>query len=166
MSDPAQPRDEGGRFAGPSPTPATGYRWKDFEPGNRVAEKHGANSPRKVDPIADQLASELLELAEQPESPIPYLTSPEYRPAIQAWAAAEAACTLYRQWFSEQGLVDADGEPLPGISNWDKVESRAMNLRQRLGLDPLSRARLGRDVGAAHLDLALLMAERDEDDDG
>jgi hypothetical protein len=43
-----------------------------------------------------------------------------------------------------------------------KHETRAMTLRARLGLDPLSRARLGRDLTAARFDLAKAIAELSE----
>ena len=36
-----------------------------------------------------------------------------------------------------------------------------MQLRARLGLDPVSRARLGKDVASSKLDLARLWAEED-----
>jgi hypothetical protein len=39
-----------------------------------------------------------------------------------------------------------------------RAESRAATLRARLGLDPLSRARLGKDIAAAEVDVARLMA--------
>jgi hypothetical protein len=142
-------------------------RHEPFADGNTVALRHGANSERTIEPVAAELAGRLLDLAREPETPVGYLASPEYLPAVGAWASVEAECVLYRRWFDEHGLFDEEGKPRPGLSNWDRTESRAAKLRQRLGLDPLSRARLGRDVGAASLDLALLMSEHDDgDDDG
>jgi hypothetical protein len=44
---------------------------------------------------------------------------------------------------------------------WDwlhRFETQAANLRGRLGLDPLSRARLGKDIAATEVDIAKLMA--------
>jgi hypothetical protein len=40
-----------------------------------------------------------------------------------------------------------------------RAEARAMSGRARLGLDPLSQARLGRDRAAASVDVAQLMAQ-------
>jgi hypothetical protein len=51
----------------------------------------------------------------------------------------------------------------------DRLEARAESLRARLGFDPLSRARLGRDTVASELDLARLWAAEDlhvSDDEG
>jgi hypothetical protein len=47
------------------------------------------------------------------------------------------------------------------VEQLHKHEVRAMQLRARLGLDPLSRARLGKDVASQKLDLARLWAEED-----
>ena len=44
-----------------------------------------------------------------------------------------------------------------------KAEVRAMNLRSKLGLDPVSRARLGADLAETKLDLAKYWAQRDRE---
>ena len=45
-----------------------------------------------------------------------------------------------------------------------RLETTAERLRARLGLDPLSRARLGRDVSATRVDLAIVMGKLDAAD--
>jgi hypothetical protein len=40
-----------------------------------------------------------------------------------------------------------------------RAETRAMSGRARLGIDPLSQARLGRDKAAAGIDVAMIMAQ-------
>ena len=115
-----------------------------FSPGNEMAVKHGAKSPRKVDPIADALATELLA-----DETVAYLRAPRYAAAVQAWAQAEAKCGLISNWVDgmpiEQAAASKQGQtsPLELLRKW---ETTAQGHRSRLGLDPMSAARLGKDV--------------------
>ena len=115
-----------------------------FAPGNEMAVKHGAKSPRKVDPIADALASELLL-----DESLAYLRAPRYSAAVQAWAVAEAKCALISNWVDGMPIAEAAASkqgqtsPLELLRKW---ETTAQNHRSRLGLDPMSAARLGKDV--------------------
>jgi len=143
--------------------PARGYRWEDAKPGNMLAAKHGAWSPRTVDPLVSQLVADTLDLAGQPGSSTAYLSEPSYRPALNAWAIAEVRAGLFASVLAEH-----DNGECPGCDKckaWDdglhRWSTSAANHRQRLGLDPLSRARLGRDVAAATVDVAALMAKLD-----
>ncbi|GAA4040983.1 hypothetical protein GCM10023063_28390 [Arthrobacter methylotrophus] len=114
-----------------------------FQAGNELAVKHGAQS-RKVDPIAQALAVELLA-----DDAVGYLRAPRYASAVQAWAVAEAKCALISQWVDtmpiEQAASSKQGQtsPLELLRKW---ETTAQNHRSRLGLDPMSAARLGKDV--------------------
>jgi len=159
-------------------TEAPGYRWKDAEPGNQLAMVHGAGSERKVAPLAEQIASSLLS---HPDTP-PYLREPSYAPAVRAWSRAEAVVSLMWDWLAEQdieaaladGTVTDEAERRSRskstrhttskhteavLTQLHRHETRAMNLRSRLGLDPLSRARLGKDVASQRFDMARLFAE-------
>ena len=118
--------------------------------GNELALKHGAYSPKKVDP----LATELVALVEGDPS-ISWL-SPSDRPALWAWAKAEAQAQLLTEYLTKAGEVTGDG--VGDLENeavrsayllLHRAEARATTQRARLGLDPLSRARLGRDVASA-----------------
>jgi hypothetical protein len=102
-----------------------------FEPGHELSLRHGAMSERKLQPIAEQLTEDLLEVA-------PWCDRPAFRPAVEAWAWSEAVCVKYRAWFAERGLSDEAGEPLPGLVRWDRAEARASALRKRLSIDPSS----------------------------
>lgn len=145
-----------------------------FEPGNELATTvHGAYSPRKVDPLAQELVDQVI------SSPATqYLQAPQWRPALWAWAKAEAQVQLLDEYLAEKGEASGDGV---GDLADERVRAayllrhRASNLAQsgrtRLGLDPLSAARLGRDKTAAALDAAQLMAqlekqERERNQDG
>jgi hypothetical protein len=148
---------------------------------------HGAKSPRKIAPLAAEIEQEARALPTWPA----YLNEPTYAAAVVAWARSEAVCEVLWRWLAEQDVLawlteQTDGEettdqPTPTrtrkISHSRRVASaldqlatwqtRAANHRSRLGLDPLSRARLGRDVAAGELDAAQLLtklreaAERD-----
>lgn len=131
-------------------------------PGNELALKHGAYSPRKVDP----LATEMVALVDGDES-ISWLSAAD-RPALWAWARAEAQVQLLSEYLERAGQASEDGV---GDLDDDRVraaylllhraEARALSGRARLGLDPLSRARLGRDVAAARVDMARLLSGMD-----
>ncbi len=54
-----------------------------FEPGKAVARKHGATSPRVVDPLAAELVATTVEAA-------PFLDQFTFQPALTAWARSEA----------------------------------------------------------------------------
>jgi len=138
-----------------------GYSWAPFTEGNTLTLRHGAWSPRTVDPLVAQLVDDTLDLAGHPGSSTAYLSEPSYRPALNAWAIAEVRAGLFASVLAEH-----DNGECPGCDTckaWDdglhRWSTSAANHRQRLGLDPLSRARLGRDVAAATLDVAALMAK-------
>lgn len=115
-----------------------------FQPGHELSMKHGAGSPRKRDPIAQALATELLL-----DESVAYLKAPRFAAAVQAWAVAEAKCALISNWVdsmpievaaeSKQGQTSA----LELLRKW---ETTAQTHRTRLGLDPVSAAKLGKDV--------------------
>jgi hypothetical protein len=106
-----------------------------FEPGNEMSLQHGAHSERRLAPVVAQLEEEIRVLA-------PWTARPAFQAATRAWATAEAVCDAYRSWFFEHGLRDEDGEPLPGLVQWDRAEARAAKLRARLSLDPAALASL------------------------
>ncbi len=124
-----------------------------FEKGHTLTMTHGAWSPRRVDPLATELVEQMADLD--------YLVSdPSYRPALWAWARVQ----LISEWLDEHGPLDDDGTPRPALDALHRFERLAADARSRLGLDPLSRARLGRDVTAAKFDLARLwQAEWEEE---
>lgn len=138
--------------------PARGYRWRTFEvgettgeatrfkPGHEASVKHGAYSDRKVNPRADRFVEDLVEYS-RVEPTMEHLTRPEMLPAIRAWARAEAAVEMITEYLDS--LNDWTGRTKRGSAAWsrlDVVEGRAERLRDRLGLDPQARARLGLTV--------------------
>ena len=127
------------------------------EKGNTLAQKHGAFSDRVVDPVAQELASLVIGL-------VPYLADASYEPAVWAWARAEARVLVLSRWLDEHGTLDEEGVPRPALNALKDFERLASTARGRLGLDPLSRAQLGRDVAHRDVDLARLYASLEERD--
>ena len=116
-------------------------RHADFEPGNVHALTHGAHSPRRWRPIAEQLVADAIAAS-------PWLARPAFRFSVEAWAKAEARSYLIDAWLDEQATVskpgdlDDDGNPRAAAALSDQLTKRAESLRARLGIDPGSMARL------------------------
>lgn len=137
-----------------------------FEPLNEVALKHGAYSPRRVEPLADGLVAGVLVEAALPGSSSAYLREPSFRPALWAWARAEARCQLLTEWLIDNGGdLTAGGDVKGAAEHLRRWEAQALKHREQLGLAPLARARMGRDVAAGSVDMAKLMAELDDAED-
>lgn len=146
--------------------PARGYSWPPFTPGHELSTVHGAYSPRKVDPLARELVDLVLA-----DPGCVHAQAGHYRPALWAWARAEAQVQLLTEYLTKRGEATGDG-----IGDLDdervrsaylllhRAEARATTQRTRLGLDPLSAARLGRDRAAASVDMARVMAELERRD--
>lgn len=158
---------------------ARGYSWPPFEPGNSVgvqfepgnlaAKTHGAFSDRLVNPLAQQILAEV--------APLVTWWVPADMPTAAAWARTEARVQLVSEWLGDHGgdlyaaqvpvgskgdTITVEGEVRSASLLLNRLEARAESLRSKLGLDPLSRARLGRDVAAGQVDLARLMADEQE----
>jgi hypothetical protein len=128
----------------------------------------GAWSERRIVPLAEQIE----QAARVSESWPAYLDSAAYGSAVSAWARSEAVVSLLWSWLDEhaqQGLdevlADTSTEEteetaskgrtrrmttgrrvVSVLEQLRKWETTAANHRARLGLDPLSRARFGKDV--------------------
>lgn len=143
---------------------ARGYSWPPFQPGHTVSMKHGAWSPRRVEPLALELVEATIEAATATGTTTSYLADPSYRPALYAWARCEAQIQLLTEWLMAKadetnagGAIDPDGEIRPAAALLTRLEGQALKHRAQLGLDPLSRARLKRDSAAAEVDVAQLL---------
>jgi hypothetical protein len=141
--------------------PARKYSWEPFQPGHTLSTRHGAFSPRKVDPLASEMVDLILG-----DPALAYLQAPHWRPAIWAWAKSEAQCQLLEEYLARRAEEAGDGVGDLGDERvrsayllHHRASARAMSGRRQLGLDPLSAARLGRDKAAAGVDMAQLMAK-------
>jgi len=109
--------------------------------GEQLALKHGAWADQIVDPVARELVALV-------HSRVEYLSEVAYDAAVWAWARTEARVLVLTAWLDEHGTLDETGAPRPAAAQLLQWENLASKHRQRLGLDPLSRAQLGRDIAA------------------
>lgn len=137
-------------------TPQHPRQQPPFAKGNLIAMQHGAWSPAKVDPRAEDLVQRILG-----DESLVFLQAPSYRPALYAWARAEARVQLLDEYLGTDAVGDLESDRVK--TAWtllDKFSARAESARHRLGLDPVSRARLGKDVAQGRqADAAAIMAE-------
>lgn len=138
-----------------------------FESGNELAVSHGAYSERKLAPLAEEIERRARAEADWP----PHLAgSTRYDPEVQAWAWAEAVCVRLRAYLAEQDPLDWLSETIDTEEQETQVsqsskrrvshtkrttgalemlrrwETTAGNRREKLGLTPVTAARLARDL--------------------
>lgn len=141
--------------------------WEQFKPENTAAVVHGGYSPRLIEPLAQRIVADLFAGGEIP----PYLNDPAFASQIRAWARAEAEVALVHEWLQglppEQRLTPPKPGTAPPVETWRKLEAHAANLRKDLGLTPMAKAKLGRQLTPV-VDVAALMARMadEEGDDG
>ena len=104
-----------------------------FTNGNLVRVTHGVYSDRQVNPIARELAEGLI--VERPDLE-------DHPAAVWSWARIESKCLLLEAWLAEHDFIDEDRKPTAPAQLVTRYEKLALNLRARLGLDPLSQAQL------------------------
>lgn len=157
--------DDQGEETPPAPDarPARGYKWEPFQPGHTLSLRHGAYSPRMVDPLAAEILQGFLA-----DSQCVYLTAPKFRLALLALCRAEAQTQLLTEWLAKR--AEAAGDGVGDLADdsirsayllLHRAESRADRSRARLGLDPLSAARLGQRIVGAAADMARLLSGQD-----
>lgn len=136
--------------------------WQQFQPGSEVRLTHGtdprgARVAERLTPVADVITANLLAMPACPE----WLKDPSFTYARSGWANAEARLLLYEAWMDQQDddmkyLATGAQEPL--ISRWTRLSELAARHRGRLGLDPVSRVRIGKALTSAGVDIAKLAA--------
>jgi len=130
-------------------TPAFPGQRPPFRPGHQLSVRSGAFSSRLSEPLAVELAEELVErrpdLAGYPEE-------------LTALCRVEARVLLLDRWLTENGLFDGrklrDG-PLRHLATFERT---AAGLRRELGLSPAGEARMRRDQALAVATMADLAA--------
>lgn len=147
---------------GGSQGPARGYTWERAIPGNFKALKHGARSERVITPLAAEIYNAVCEAR-------PDLQAPEMAPAVWAYARTEAQLEILTGFVDKHGAIDeSTGEPTAAEKYRLRIDTQAANHRARLGLDPLSKAKLGKDVAATKVDIARvwqqMLTDKDNND--
>lgn len=118
-----------------------------FAPGNTLAVTHGIWSAARVDPIAHQYIDEIKD-----DPSLTYLAQPRFQAGLWQWATAQAKVQLLTAWVDgmtmQQATYSDRGQtsPLELLRKWIAT---AQTQAARLGLDPLSAARLGKDIAGA-----------------
>lgn len=146
--------------------PTTGQEWTPefegqrppFQPGNTLAVTHGAYSPALIEPAADAMIQAI-----QDSAAWSYLAAPEFAIALRSWARAAARVERLEEWVEgmtmDQAAYSDRGQtsPLELLRKWTTtLDGKAA----RLGLDPLSQARLGKDIaGRKQADAATLLTQ-------
>lgn len=133
--------------------PAPSGSWPAFAPGNKAAVVHGTHTPLLTDPIADSFIAEMMAVAPG------YMDDASFRYAIRGWAMAETRSLLYDTWMD--GLEDeekyrATGAQAPAIARSQELAEAAARARTRIGLDPVSRVKIGKALTSQGVDLAKL----------
>ena len=135
--------------------PPNGSR-PQFAPGNAVGTIHGAGAPRLRDPVALAIIGEMRDV--QPA----YLSDRSFDRAVDAWGQAEARLLLFSVWMDTLEEIDrytAKGDQRPPVLIWRELDAHAALHRGRLGLDPVSRVKIGKALTSAGVDLAKLAAQ-------
>ena len=98
----------------------------------KPALKHGTRSPDIVNPIANQLADDVIQRR-------PDLT--RYPEAVAAWAALEAKAFLLRNFIDEVGMF-AGNRLRPAVGLLLRFEEASRRARKELGLSPTAEIEL------------------------
>lgn len=110
---------------------------------------HGANSERFIAPRARQFALSLLEDAQVPD----HVRSPMFRWQVAAWSRAAAVASLLYDWVCSLDPEQMTRPRLAGtrspFDQWKAAEAHESRERSKLGLDPVSYAKLARDLALA-----------------
>lgn len=151
-----------------------GQRAPEFAEDHELSMVHGGTSERRVAPLAVEILARERSKPSWPQ----YLDDASWAFALASWARAEAVCELLTEFLSTLDIRSALSDVITTVETEEqtgratkrrsatrrvasalemlrKYESIASNHRHRLGLDPLGRARLGKDISATtNVDLA------------
>jgi hypothetical protein len=109
-------------------------------PGNLLALRHGAHSPRQIGPRATRQKRRLLRQIGLRAGDLDSVG----RGYLDCWARAQAKVELLDDWFAEHGFLRGDGEPVGGA----RIYFTAVN-SARLSLDRFERHLRARKRDAA-----------------
>ncbi len=84
--------------------PASAGQRPPFAPGHELSLRHGAYLPRKVDPLARELVDRVLD-----DEGASHVRAAACRPALPAWARAEAQVQQLSEYLAKAGEESGDG---------------------------------------------------------
>lgn len=117
--------------------------YEPAQPGNELALKHGAYSPKKTDERGREIVAQLVLAG----GSVAYLAAPEYSAAVWRYAQRQARADLLHEHLLAHGETCTGCDRcLSWEERWRTFDLQAEKAAVQLGLTPLSRARLGRDV--------------------
>lgn len=132
----------------PAKPHAPAWQRPPFEPQNTVAMKHGlwSRSDRFISVRVAELVNEARDVAD-------YLNDPSYEAALVDWAQTEARIEQGERWLAENGGdIGPNGGIKPAANYLIRLRAHATKVRERLGLDPVARATITRDLAQARRD--------------
>lgn len=121
-----------------------------FEHGNELAVTHGTRSERRIAPRAQAILDGYLADDALPA----YLDDRSFRGALVGLARAEAVVELLEDHLAELPVDKATKGALPVLEQLRRWLQSVASHRRALGLDPMSRATLSRDLTAAQANAA------------
>ncbi len=102
--------------------------------------------------IAPRAKAILLAVLEDPAMP-DHVRTAAFASAAGAWARAEAVAEVLFEYVCQMSVDDMIAPPMPGtkapVDVWRMADAHASRLRSKVGLDPMSYARIARDLGIA-----------------
>lgn len=119
--------------------------WKPWGE-KRTNLTHGATSPTVIEPMAEEIIAWIKEEAARPGSPISFVAEPQFAPALDKWARAEARRLRFEENVEAHGEFDGFGKPRPVLTQLEAWDKRSAYYATTLGLDPASLARIRKDL--------------------
>lgn len=119
-----------------------------FEPQHTKSLKHGlwSRSDRFISVRVAELVNEARDVCD-------YLCDPSYEAALVDWAQTEARIEQGERWLAENGGdIGPNGGIKPAANYLIRLRAHATKVRERLGLDPVARATITRDLAQARRD--------------
>ena len=134
----------------------TGYKWEQFKEGNTAAVTHGVgpvHRPGRLSAVREREAMDLLARVLGDRESVPeWLSWPQFRPQVEAWARWETKVKALAEYLEqmpleEQMMPTTQGGHITPVELWMAVEKGAQSARDKLGLTPAAWAKIRRDLG-------------------
>lgn len=161
---PAHKPSPDGIYYNPDGTPWTAdfqSQRPPFQKGNELHLKSGAFSPRHVTPVAEAMHAAVIA-----DDDLKMLRMPAFQEALWDYCESAARLRLIKEWVSGmtiQAAADSERGKTSALELERKWSVTVGNKRARLGLDPVSYAKIHATVNRASLDLATLLSMQPKD---